>query len=151
MRVWYRLPSLISLFPLKAVPKFILLKTWRISGIDILFDLPFRANGWRFCWGFIAGEAAFPLLPVPGRGGDDVRVDVRIPEIKDRIPVPEIPRRSDEEPTKRRVRINRSDVMKYGMTPNCSGCTAINRGQSHQPRTRIEEELRKEGCERQQS
>ena len=72
VNIWYKLLNFISLLPLKAEEKLILLKISSMSGIDFLFALfdAFMANGWRlFCWGFIAGEAALALLPVPGRGG----------------------------------------------------------------------------------
>ena len=46
------------------------------------------------------------------------------------------------------VRIERDDVMRFGMTVGCPGCIAINRGDPHKQhskecRTRIEGELRR--------
>ena len=59
-----------------------------------------------------------PWRPVPGRGGDEIRIDVRIPEGKTSIPVPVIGA-EEQEITRRRVRINKSDIMRRGMTPKC--------------------------------
>ena len=64
-----------------------------------------------------------PWRPVPGRGGDDVRinVDIEIPREpaaeSSRIETPQDP----EESMKRRVRITREDVKKYGTTEIAEG------------------------------
>ena len=61
----------------------------------------------------------------------------------------------DEPPAMRRFRINKEDIVKFGTTANCPGCTAIRwgkrqQGHSEACRARIEEQLSKtkEGAER---
>mgnify|MGYP001264530129 FL=1 len=93
-----------------------------------------------------------PWRPVPGRGGDDIRIDVNIPEPREVIPP--IPRQPESEPARRRTRLNRSDFMKHGFTVGCDGCRAVrlglkeHRGHNEKCRERIEEKLKEENSER---
>ena len=99
----------------------------------------------------ILNVTGVPWRPVPGRGGEEIRVDVNIPEPREVIPP--IPRQPDVEPARRRVRINRSDIVKHGYTVGCDGCHAVrygleHRGHNEKCRTRIEEKLAEENSER---
>ena len=91
-----------------------------------------------------------PWEPVPGKQSDALPVRIKLPEegsAPDPVnlgePAPEI---------RRRARITRADVLRFGFTQGCPGCTAISRGavsQNHTEmcRARIEEELLKQGGE----
>ena len=74
----------------------------------------------------VAKVKGTPWQPVPGKDGDRVPIRVRLAED------PEPPRPPEEgkrtEPVRRRVRITKEDIKKYGYTINCPGCKAINRG-----------------------
>ena len=74
----------------------------------------------------ITSVVGVPWRPVPGRGGDDIRIDVNIPEPREVIPP--IPRQPESEPVRRRTRINRSDAMKHGFTVGCDGCRTVRLG-----------------------
>ena len=92
-----------------------------------------------------------PWQPIPGRESDEIRPRVNLPEApKERVP---IPKAIDSEPICRRVRINRDMVIKHGMTENCEGCKAVNRGgvarnHSEECRARMEEIMRNAGNSR---
>ena len=86
--------------------------------------------------------------PIPGQRKDVIPVRVRLSE-EGEIPAP-VSLGEDEEPTKRRARINRQDVIRFGYTVNCPGCQAISRNAPAQNHTedchkRIEPELIKKG------
>ena len=90
-----------------------------------------------------------PWQPVPGRPEDAVPVRVRFSESSDE-PTKPVEEGMRQEPTRRRTRITREDVKKFGYSLNCPGCRAISRGapaENHTEacRTRIEAELVKEG------
>ena len=90
-----------------------------------------------------------PWKPVPGRDGDAIRVRASIPETR---PVEKSKQLDVEETSRRRVRITKEMIEKYGITRKCQGCTAINRGIAKQPhnkacRARLEERLKEEGHE----
>lgn len=95
-----------------------------------------------------------PWRPVLGRGGDEIRIRIELHKGDDKdqeIKPPPVPAGDDY--TKRRVRINMSDVIRFGYTLRCHGCRSISRGvaaqnHSQECRNRIEESLRKEGDER---
>ena len=92
-----------------------------------------------------------PWQPVPGRDGMEVKSRVVIPsDHKDKA---EAVQGEDKEVQTRRLRINKKDIEKFGMTPGCDGCRAANRGapaRNHNEdcRKRITEELREIGDQR---
>ena len=67
-----------------------------------------------------------PWEPVPGREGIEIRSNIVLTERLDeprRTPEPE-----EQEVVRRRAGIRKEDVMEFGATPGCPGCTAANRG-----------------------
>ena len=90
-----------------------------------------------------------PWEPIPGQRKDAIPVRVRLSEEGESQPEP-VNLGEEDEPTKRRARISRQDVIRFGYTVNCPGCQAISRNapaQNHteECRKRIEAELIKEG------
>ena len=81
--------------------------------------------------------------------GDELRIQINMPS--DDGPLSElIEARPASEPTLKRYRIRKEDILKYGYTVGCLGCRCMSRGQPAQShseicRSRITAELRKEG------
>ena len=96
----------------------------------------------------IRSVAGTPWEPKLGRMDDTIPVRVHTPEEGDDIAKP--PEAEDnKEPSKRRARITREDIVRLGFTLGCPGCKAISRNapaQNHTElcRDRIEKEVIKE-------
>ena len=92
-----------------------------------------------------------PWEPVLGKGGTEIPVQVHMPtEREEPKPVEE---GVEKREIRRRIRIRREDVIKYGYTIGCPGCQAVSRNapaQNHTEvcRARIEKIMREEGQER---
>ena len=73
----------------------------------------------------VLGIRGVPWEPVPGKGESELSVQVHLPtEREEPKPVEEGTERRE---IRRRVRIRREDVMKYGYTIGCPGCQAVSR------------------------
>ena len=73
----------------------------------------------------IGRNERLPWEPIPGRGTIQIRSKIYMPEIDtgDILDEPQV-----REPVPRRVKIGRTDLIKYGSTIGCPGCIAQNRG-----------------------
>ena len=70
--------------------------------------------------------AGVPWEPFPGRDGIEIRSNIVIVERTDEPKM--IPEPEEKEVVRRRAGIRKEDVMEFGATPGCPGCTAANRG-----------------------
>ena len=89
-----------------------------------------------------------PWQPAPGKPEDVVPVRVRFQDEQEQPKPPE--EGEKREPVRRRARITKDDIKKFGYTIGCHGCRAISRGSpaenhSEECRARIESELMKAG------
>ena len=67
-----------------------------------------------------------PWRPVPGRGGDEIRITVAVPDSEPRIK-PETA--EDKEITRRRAIVTKPDILKFGMTEAARDAEQLTEGQ----------------------
>ena len=105
-------------------------------------------NGGRWSVAEFDKFVGVPWEPYPGaKGGFELRSKVRLPT--EHAEFTEIVRGKNE-CTRRRFRIKKDDLEKFGYTTGCPGCRAVNRGttaanHTEECRSRIAEELEKVG------
>ena len=79
-------------------------------------------------WNFdtFSSTKGTPWEPIPGQGEREIKANVDTHD----APIQRTQRQEDPTPDVRRVRINREDIDRIGMTPGCPGCEALSRGAS---------------------
>ena len=84
-----------------------------------------------------------PWEPIPGRGERELKSNVNTHD----APIQRTQGQQDPTPDVRRVRINKEDMDRVGMTPGCAGCEALSRGatargHNEECRRRVESDMK---------